>query len=133
MESKHPLAVRTLAEILESFRKPVPPQATKTKTLKGNNITFIPWYNYIKMLDRYAPGFELDFKLSYAPTANGGSQVLATATLTIHGTDGSITRSDVGCERSEMEKFTDPVSNARAQALRKVCASFMLGIDLWKK
>jgi hypothetical protein len=52
---------RPLAEILADLSKPIDPRHLKTKQVgKGErqrDVTYVPWYNAIRYLDFYAPGW----------------------------------------------------------------------------
>jgi hypothetical protein len=119
---------RPLAEIMADLAKPVPKRLIKTKTIKGNRINFVPWYNYVKLLNHYCPGWELDSEIGQAQ-----GKTTVTAKLTIHAQECSVTRTGVGIENTDLDVFGDAVSNANAQALRKACALFGLTLDLWEK
>lgn len=125
--SKPPLDYkRPLAEIMADLKKPIPDSVVKSKTLKGNKIRFVPWYNYVKMLNYYAPGWESESEIRQC-----GEKTTVTPKLTIHAEECSVTRTGVGIENTDLDKFGDAVSNANAQALRKACAFFGMAIELW--
>ncbi|NJM67487.1 MAG: hypothetical protein HC851_18345 [Acaryochloris sp. RU_4_1] len=123
-----PVYKRPLAEIMADLAKPVPKRLLKTKVLKGNRINFVPWYNYVKLLNHYCPGWEIESEIGQA-----GGKTTVTAKLTIHAQECSVTRTGVGIENTDLDVFGDAVSNANAQALRKACALFGLTLDLWEK
>lgn len=119
---------RPLADIMADLTKPIPQRLIKAKTLKGNRIEFVPWYNYVKILNHYCPGWEVDSEIGQV-----GGKTTVTAKLTIHAQECSVTRTGVGIEETDLDKFGDAVSNANAQALRKACALFGLTLELWEK
>jgi hypothetical protein len=62
-----------------------------------------------------------------------GDRTVIEGSLTIHGSDGSLTREATGNEGSDVDGYGDPSSNAEAMALRRCCAKFGLGLSLWEK
>ena len=123
---------RPLEEILEDLRKPIPdrfiklkPQKNK-KTGKTTNLKFASWYDIIRILEARAPGFEYDC----SPHFDNGKTVVK-ATITIHGEDGSLSRSALGIADSGIENWGDATSNASSMALRRAAAEFGLGLHLY--
>ena len=72
---------------------PVPKRLIKTKTIKGNRIEFVPWFNYVKLLNHYCPGWEIESQIGQS-----GGKTTVTAKLTIHAQECSVTRTGVGIE-----------------------------------
>jgi hypothetical protein len=137
-----------LEQIMENLAKPIPENKLKIKTLKGNSIPFVPWYNLVDLLNERCgvSGWEWTIKTLYqinsekATTQEDGTIKLVpnnfiaiVGSLTIHGEDGSITREATGQEPVNVTGYGDSTSNAEAMAIRRCCAKFGLGIDLWRK
>lgn len=119
---------RPILEILEDLQKPVPERFIKFKVLKGNKIKFVPWYNLIRLLDYYAPGFDWQVKTQYC-----GDRTVVEGSLTIKAAEGEFTRQATGTEMSDCDNYGDPSSNSEAMSLRRCCAKFGLGLALWEK
>lgn len=119
---------RPILEILEDLQKPVPERFIKFKTLKGNKISFVPWYNLVKLVDFYAPGFDWQVKTSYC-----GDRTVVEGSLTLKAAEGDFTRQATGTELSDCDNYGDPTSNSEAMALRRCCAKLGLGLALWEK
>lgn len=119
---------RPYIEIMEDFAKPVPGRFLKAKRLKGNEITFVPWYNYIKLLNFYAPGFSWELE-----TKQIGQRTVVEGRLTIRAAEGDFANMATGTEDNDVDSYGDPTSNAEAMALRRCCAKFGLSLDLWAK
>ena len=119
---------RPILEILSDLKKPLDRRFIKTKTLKGNKIDFIPWYTLTRLMDYFAPGW--DWKVT---TSFDGNRVCVMGQLTLKAAEGDFTRSATGNEFSEVEHFGDPYSNAEAQAFRRACGRFGLGLALWEQ
>lgn len=119
---------RPIADILQAFEKPIPARFIKTKQLKGNSIPYVPWCNYIKLLNYHCPGWRWDVRIvpCEGRTAIEGR-------LTIKAAEGDFAMMATGNESDETDTYGDPVSNAEAMALRRACAKFGLGLHLWEK
>jgi hypothetical protein len=119
---------RSILEILKDFQQPVPERFTKSKVLKGQRIIFVPWYNYIKLLEFYAPGFQWEVR-----TRHIGDRTVVEGRLTLLALEGEFVREATGTEDNDIDAWGDPSSNAEAMSLRRCCAKFGLGLHLWEK
>ena len=118
---------RPLAEIQTDLRKEIPASILKTKTIKGNNITYIPWHKVIDILDWFAPGWTMEVR-----SINGsGSQTIVVIRVTIQAAEGDFHREATGIEDDEVSGYGDTSSNASAQALRRAAAMFGVGKYLY--
>jgi hypothetical protein len=117
---------RPLIEIMSDLRKPINPRFIKSKYIKGNKISFVSWYELNKLMDFYCPGWEFGITTSY-----DGTKVCVVGSLTIKAQEGDFTRSATGNENSDLDAYGDPYSNAEAQAFRRSCARWGLGLHLW--
>lgn len=120
---------RPLAEILGDIRKEIPAGMLKAKTLKGNSITYIPWYKVIDILDWFAPGWTQEIR----SISGSGNQTIVTIRVTIHAQEGDFHREAAGIEDDEVSGYGDTSSNASAQALRRAAAMWGLGKYLYDK
>lgn len=100
-----------------------------TKVIKGTKITFLPWYQATRMLDKYAPGWEYEIK----SIVTVKDQLIVTVRLTIHAEEGHFTREATGIEDDEVSGYGDAASNACSMALRRAAAHFGLGRYLYLK
>lgn len=126
--TQEPKSPRKFSEILSDLEKPIPSRFIKTKTLKGNRINFSPWYQTQRLLDYYTNGFwEVDVDVHV-----GDSTTTAVVRLTVISSDmGRVTRTSTGCEDAEVSAYGDTTSNAEAQAFKRACARFGLGLHLY--
>ena len=137
-----------LEQIMENLAKPISQDKLKIKELKGNKIPFVPWYNLVDLLNERCgvAGWEWSIKTLYqieseklVTQENGQGMampnniIVVVGSLTIHGEDGSITREATGQEPVNVAGYGDSTSNAEAMTMRRCCAKFGLGIDLWRK
>ena len=120
---------RTIREIISDLSGPIPDRFLKTKTLKGNVITFLPWHRAVKLLDWYAPGWCYEVR-GVTPI---GDQTVLTVRLIIPAAEGDIWREATGIEEDEVSGYGDTSSNAESMALRRAAAKFGLGLYLYDK
>ena len=120
-----------LIDILRSLAQPVPKDSISEKTLKGTKIEYIAWFDLCDLLDEHCgiDGWEWSVK----DVNQISNRLTLTGVLTIRGEDKSLTRMATGTEDVDCSSYGDPSSNAEAMALRRCCAKFGLGRDLWRK
>jgi hypothetical protein len=128
---------RSIIDILEDFSKPIPVRFIKKKPvfsrrngqlIKSGGVDYIPWSTYIRLLEYYAPGYNWEIRVQYL-----GDRTVIEGKLTIKAEEGDFIREATGQEENEVDSFGDPVSNAESSALRRCCAKFGLGLNLWEK
>ena len=118
---------KTLAEILADFRKPVPEKYISEKDTGKFKAKYIQHATLRDLLDYYAPGWSSSLRIEHI-----GGKVYVTVTLTIVGSDGSLSREGIGNEDDVVRGYGDPSSNASAMAHRRAAMSLGLGRNLWK-
>jgi len=59
MEASAPTAPRqlSLTQIEEILSRPLPKSMLRTKTIKGNKITYLSWFDANRILSKYCPGW----------------------------------------------------------------------------
>lgn len=129
LQSERPVYGRSILDIVADLSKPVPDKMLATKTLKGNPITYLPWYRAVRMLDYYAPGWAYEVK-ALTPVKD---QIVVTVRLSIPCAEGVVAREATGIEDDEVKGYGDPVSNACSMALRRAAVLFGLGRALYEK
>lgn len=121
---------KALAEILAALAQPFDARYQKTND-KGQ--PFFDARTYRSYLKKRAPLFETSTTTTLSAC---GRFCVADVSITIHGTDGSITRSENGFESIPVDKagvlqlhkvYGDPASNASSQAFKKACRLFSMG------
>lgn len=134
----------TLAEILERLSRPIDRSLFQVKKKGGSKIDYVAWYDLADLLDTHAPGWEYKVQPQCYPhhwikEKNGkqleqhGLMIVCKASITIHGSDGSLTREAIGYQDPEEAYIGDEATNAEATALRRTCAKLGLGRDMWRK
>ena len=126
----------SLAQIERVLSRPIPNSMLRTKEIKGNKITYLPWYVANRILTKYAPGWTFEvtkFEI-------GRDRVFLVGRLTIPTSEGNVYREATGTEllkdtdRNGQPKeiaYGDPSSKAESMAFRRCCARFGLGLYLY--
>ena len=120
---------RSLMEIIADLRKPIAANHLKQKKAGGNSISYLPWYNAIKYLDYFAPGWSYRI----AGVHHAGQNVVVVTEISMPTSDGVVTRQATGIEDDDKEGYGDPASNAESMSLRRAAAKFGLGLYLYDK
>ena len=137
-------ARRPIATILADLAKPIPGKYLDTRKQGGANLTYLPWYNAVKLLDRCTGG-HWDYQITSIHTTS--ERIFLTARITIHAESGSFTREASGTELLKEEyldketqthkirelAYGDSSSNAESMALRRAAAKFGLGLYLYNR
>ncbi len=135
---------RQICEILADLSKPIPNTYLDSRKQGGANLTYLPWYNAVKLLDRCTGG-HWDYALANIHTTP--ERLILTARITIHAAEGSFTREATGTETLKEEYFDkttqskqirewaygDVSSKAESMALRRAAAKFGLALYLYDK
>ncbi len=124
---KQPL--RPIAEMLADLSKTIPAKYLETRKQGGTNLTYLPWFNAVKLLDRVTGG-HWDYTVGNFHTTS--DRLFLTARITIHAAEGTFHREATGTELLDV-KFADPSSHAESMALRRCAAKLGLGLYLYDK
>jgi hypothetical protein len=120
-----------LKEILERLKQPVPLELISYKTLKGNRIDYISWYDLCDLLDDRAGLTGWSWRL--VDQQQIGNRLTQVWELTIIGEDRSLSRQACGDETVDLDAYGTPATNVEAQCLRRCASKYGLGRFLWKK
>ncbi|MDJ0717027.1 MAG: hypothetical protein QNJ54_22890 [Prochloraceae cyanobacterium] len=97
-------------------------------------------YNYVSSQITYryirVPSIKIDSFVGWdfiVETTFDGKKVAVIGKLTIKAAEGDFTRCATGNENSDLESWGDPYINSEAQAFKRCCARFGLGLHLWEK
>jgi len=90
------------------------------------NLTYLPWYNAVKLLDRCTGG-HWDYSISQMHT---NDRIFLTARITIHAAEGTFSREATGTELLNCGSYGDPSSNAESMALRSRCQTRAWSVPL---
>jgi hypothetical protein len=119
----------TLSQIEEILSRPLPKSMLRSKQIKGQTLTYIPWYVCNRVLSKYAIGW--DFRITKTEVTS--QFVVLVGELTIPCSDGVVIRQSTGMEALENNNYGDAVTKAESQCFRRCCARFGLGLYLYDK
>jgi hypothetical protein len=137
-------ALRPIAEILADLLKPIPTKYLDTRKQGGANLTYLPWYQCVKLLDRCTGG-HWDYSIPQIHSTN--SRLIITARITIYAAEGSFSREatghetmletyfdkEAGCKQQREWAYGDVASKTESMALRRAAAKFGLALYLYNK
>lgn len=135
---------RPIAEILADLSKPIPNKYLDSRKQGGANLTYLPWYNAVKLLDRCTGG-HWDYAITNIHTTN--DRLILTARISIHAQEGCFSREATGTETLKEEYFDkttqskqirewaygDVSSKSESMALRRAAAKFGLALYLYER
>lgn len=122
------IIMATIKEILTKLRQPIDRNLISSKSIKGNKIDYVAWFNYCNILDNLC---FWEWEIISITTTE--TQLFMTAKLTIHGDDRSLSMMASGTESLSCSSYGDSSSNAESMCLRRCLAKFGCSRELWKK
>jgi hypothetical protein len=123
-------STKTIMQIQEELGKRYP-EREKSKTLKGNRISYIPWFEVISIVNAVTEG-HYDYRIVHAGHSSAGKYEM-TVGVTIYASDGTYYREGTGTEDSSTDNYGDYQSIAESMALRRAFTKFQLGIYMYRK
>lgn len=121
--------LRSIREIVKDLSKPVAKRHLRTRKQSGKEITYISWYDAVKYMDHYAPGW--CYEVRNMDSVAG--KLIITVRVSILCQEGIVYREATGQEEEETTSYGDSSSNAESMALRRAFAKFGLGLYLYDK
>lgn len=119
--------LRSIREIVKDLSKPVAKRHLRTRKQGGKELTYISWYDAVKYLDHYAPGWCYEVR---SINSIAGKLIL-TVRLSIPCLEGIVFREATGQEEEETNSYGDSSSNSESMALRRAASKFGLGLYLY--
>ncbi|HEY0050060.1 MAG TPA: Rad52/Rad22 family DNA repair protein [Pyrinomonadaceae bacterium] len=119
--------LRSIRDIVRDLSKPVAKRHLRTRKQGGKELTYISWYDAVKYLDHYAPGW--CYEVRSINSISG--KLILTIRLSSPCQEGVIYREATGQEEEETTSYGDSSSNAESMALRRAAAKFGLGLYLY--
>lgn len=119
--------LRSIRDIIKDLSKPVAKRHLRTRKQGGKELTYISWYDAVKYLDHFAPGW--CYEVRRIDSIAG--KLILTIRLSIPCQEGIIYREATGQEEEETSSYGDSSSNAESMALRRAAAKFGLGLYLY--
>src|SRR5215831_12650729 len=122
--------LRSIKDVICDLSKPVNPQRLKTKTKAGRELQYLPWYQAVRYLDNYAPGWRYEIR----SVSQVGANLVMTVRITIPCAEGEVYREASALEVIEDPKrYGDAATNGESAALRRAAAKFGLCLGLYDK
>jgi hypothetical protein len=121
--------LRSIRDIVRDLSKPVANRHLRTRKQGGKELTYISWYDAVKYLDHYAPGWCYEVRSMNSV----GGKLIMTIRLSVPCLEGVVFREATGQEEEETTSYGDSSSNAESMALRRAAAKFGLGLYLYDK
>jgi Rad52/22 family double-strand break repair protein len=132
-ETEHKLTTdqtpRSIQDIIADLSQPVNPMRLRTRMQGGKQIAYLPWYQAVKYLDHFAPGWSYEVR----SVVQIGDAVSITVRISIPCAEGIVCREATGYETLNVKGYGDPTSNAESMALRRAAAKFGLCLSLYGK
>ena len=131
--------LRSIKAIIADLSKPVNAQRLKVRTEERRNkktgqitkieLSYIPWYQAVRYLDNYAPGWRYEIR----SVNQIGDKLVMVARIVIPCAEGEVWREASALEPIEGNGFGDAATNAESAALRRAAAKFGLCLNLYDK
>lgn len=135
---------RPIAEIIADLSKPIPNKYLAQRKQGGIQLTYLPWFRCVTLLDRCTGG-HWDYSIVNIHTTS--DRIFLTARISIYAAESTFSREATGTELLKEEYFDkqtqttklrelaygDASSNAESMALRRAAAKFGLGLYLYEK
>jgi Rad52/22 family double-strand break repair protein len=122
--------LRSIREIISDLSKPVNPKRLKQRTQGGRTLDYLPWYQAVRYLDHYAPGWHYEIR----SVTQIGENLVMTVRIIIPCAEGDVWREASALEKIEDPKrYGDAATNVESAALRRAAAKFGLCLGLYDK
>lgn len=121
--------LRSIQDIICDLSKPVNPQRLKQRQQGGKTLTYCPWYQCVRILDHYAPGWRYEIR-SVSEVADN---LVMTVRIVVPCSEGEVWREASALEPLKGTGFGDCATNAESAALRRAAAKFGLCLSLYDK
>jgi hypothetical protein len=121
---------RPITDIIRDLSKPVNPARLKQRQQGGKTLTYCPWYQCVRILDHYAPGWSYEIR----SINTVGENLVMVVRIAIPTASGPIFREASALEViSDPKRYGDAATNAESAALRRAAAKFGLCLGLYDK
>jgi hypothetical protein len=107
----------------------VNPQRLKQRQQGGRTLDYLPWYQAVRYLDKYAPGWRYEVR----SVNQVGENLVMTVRITVPCSEGEVYREASALEPIKGAGFGDCATNCESAALRRAAAKFGLCLNLYDK
>jgi hypothetical protein len=109
---------RSITEIIADLSRPVNPQRLKQRRQGGRTLDYLPWYQAVRYLDRYAPGWRYEIR----SVNQVGDNLVVVVRITVPCAEGEVWREASALEPIKGTGYGDRAVNAESAALRRSTA-----------
>jgi Rad52/22 family double-strand break repair protein len=120
---------RSITAIIADLSRPVNPQRLKQRQQGGRTLDYLPWYQAVRYLDKYAVGWRYEIR----SVNQVGDNLVMTVRITVRCAEGEVWREASALEPIKGTGFGDCAVNAESAALRRAAAKFGLCLSLYDK
>ena len=120
---------RSIREIVSDLSRPVNPQRLKQRQQGGRTLDYLPWYQAVRYLDRYAPGWRYEIR----SVSQVGDNLVMVVRITVACAEGEVYREASALEPIKGTGFGDAATNCESAALRRAAAKLGLCLNLYDK
>lgn len=120
---------RSIAAIIADLSRPVNPQRLKQRQQGGKTLTYCPWYQCVRILDHYAPGWRYEIR----SVNQICDSLVMTVRITIPCLEGEVYREASALEPIKGSGYGDCATNCESAALRRAAAKLGLALYLYDK
>jgi hypothetical protein len=120
---------RSIKDIISDLSRPVNPQRLKQRQQGGRTLDYLPWYQAVRYLDNYAPGWRYEIR----SVNQVGETLVMVVRITIPCQEGEVWREASALEPLKGSGYGDAATNAESAALRRAAAKFGLCLGLYDK
>ena len=119
--------LRSIRDIIKDLSKPIAQKHLKQRKQGTTTLTYIAWYDAVKYLDHFAPGWSYEIVSVW----NDERYCIVKVKITIPCLEGFVSREATGVEELTSKGYGDYVSNSCSMALRRAAALYGLGLQLY--
>ena len=120
---------RSIKDIVADLSKPVNPRRLKQRQQGGRTLDYLPWYQAVRYLDNYAPGWRYEIR----SVNQVGDNLVMVVRIVIPCLEGEVWREASALEPIQSNGYGDAATNAESAALRRAAAKFGLCLNLYDK
>jgi hypothetical protein len=120
---------RSITAIIADLSRPVNPQRLKQRQQGGRTLDYLPWYQAVRYLDKYAVGWRYEIR----SVNQVGDNLVMTVRIIVPCAEGEVWREASALEPIKETGFGDCAVNAESAALRRAAAKFGLCLSLYDK
>lgn len=128
-ETPEPTGLRSIKEIITDLSRPVNRARLKQRSQGGRTLDYLPWYQAVRYLDNYAPGWSYEVR----SINQVGDNLVMVVRISVPCAEGIVYREASALEPIKGSGYGDCATNCESAALRRAAAKLGLCLDLYDK